>query len=190
MLKSRGVYKQKPTQLALDRIFPYTTCMTSGRKLRVGIVRFPGSNCDFDTLNYFKKSGHKAFFVWYKDKKLPVHDLLVLPGGFAFGDRFYKKATHTYTIDPGTLALTSPVMAPLRKAAKKGTPILGICNGFQILVKSGLLPGKLVQNDSKKFFCDYLDTKITGESFFDDRSMLGKTFKVPVAHGYGKYVVS
>src|ERR1700722_17165697 len=126
------------------------------KKLRVGIVRFPGSNCDFDTFNYFKKYGHRPFFIWYTDTKLPPLDLLVLPGGFAFGDRSYRKATGSYTIDPGKLALKSPVMKAVHSAAKRGTPILGICNGFQILVKAGLLPGMLERNDSRKFFCDYV----------------------------------
>jgi phosphoribosylformylglycinamidine synthase len=159
------------------------------KKLRVGIVRFPGSNCDFDALNFFKKFGHEAEFIWYKDIKLPQYDLLVLPGGFAFGDRFYAKATGRYRIDPGALATHSPVMKVVKLAARSGVPILGICNGFQILVKTGLLPGKLVQNDSKKFFCDYVRCKVGGASFFRDRSMHGKTFTVPVAHGYGKYVI-
>ncbi len=160
------------------------------KKLTVGIVRFPGSNCDLDTLRFFKDFGHNATFIWYKDKKLPNVDLLVLPGGFAFGDRSYAKATGEYVIDPGKLALTSPIMKAVRAAAKKGVQILGICNGFQILVKAGLLPGKLVRNDSDRFFCDYVDCTITGISFFKEKSILGKTFSVPVAHGYGKYVVS
>ena len=160
------------------------------RKLKVGIVRFPGSNCDFDTLNYFRKFGHKPFFIWYRDTKFPPLDLLVLPGGFAFGDRSYKQATGAYTIDPGKLALKSPVMKIIRSVARSGIPILGICNGFQILVKARLLPGKLTQNDSQKFFCDYTDCEVTGTSFFHDKSLLGKTYSIPVAHGYGKYTAS
>ena len=153
-------------------------------------MRFPGSNCDFDTLNFFKKAGHSAEFVWYREIKLPRYDLLVLPGGFAFGDRFYTRATERYRIDPGALAVRSPVLKAVRKAAHSGLPILGICNGFQILVKAGLLPGKLLRNDSKKFFCDYVSCKVVGGSFFRDKSMQKKSFTIPVAHGYGKYVVS
>ncbi|MBC7836650.1 phosphoribosylformylglycinamidine synthase subunit PurQ, partial [Acetobacteraceae bacterium] len=160
------------------------------RKLKVGVVRFPGSNCDFDTINFFKKFGHSASFIWFKDTKLPKVDLIVLPGGFAFGDRSYKKATGAYIIDPGALAIAAPIMKVLRHAAKQGIPMLGICNGFQILVKAGLLPGKLIQNDSQKFFCDYVACEVTGPSFFNDTHMLGKTYSVPVAHGYGKYFVS
>mgnify|MGYP001558949249 CR=1 FL=1 len=160
------------------------------KKLRVGIVRFPGSNCDFDTLNFFKKAGHGAEFVWYREIKIPHYDLLVLPGGFAFGDRLYTKATGQYRIDPGALAVRSPVLKAIRGAARSGLPILGICNGFQILIKAKLLPGKLLRNNSKKFFCDYVACKVVGGSFFGDKSMQHKSFTIPVAHGYGKYVVS
>ncbi len=164
--------------------------MKDKKKLRVGVIRFPGSNCDFDTLNFFKKAGHSAKFVWYRETKLPRYNLLVLPGGFAFGDRFYTKATEHYRIDPGALAVRSPVLKAIRQAARSGLPILGICNGFQILVKAGILPGKLLRNDSKKFFCDYITCKVVGDSFFGDKSMKEKSFTVPVAHGYGRYVVS
>ena len=160
-----------------------------GKKLSVGVVRFPGSNCDFDALNFFKKFGHAAEFVWYKDTHVPRFDLLVLPGGFAFGDRSYIKATGSYHIDPGALAIGSPVLKAVRQAAHSGTPVLGICNGFQILVKAGLLPGKLLQNVSKKFFCDNVACKVTGNSFFGDDSMRNKTFKVPVAHGSARYAI-
>lgn len=153
-------------------------------------MRFPGSNCDFDTLNFFKKAKHSAEFVWYREIKLPQYDLLVLPGGFAFGDRLYTRATEHYRIDPGALAVRSPVLKAIRQAARSGLPILGICNGFQILVKAGLLPGKILRNNSKKFFCDYAACKVVGGSFFRDKSMQEKSFTIPVAHGYGKYVVS
>ncbi|OGG39726.1 phosphoribosylformylglycinamidine synthase I [Candidatus Jorgensenbacteria bacterium RIFCSPLOWO2_01_FULL_45_25b] len=158
--------------------------------MKVGVIRFPGSNCDFDTLHFFKKFGHKAEFIWYKDVSIPRYDLLVLPGGFAFGDRVYAKATGHYDIDPGVLAISSPVLKAIKRVVRLGVPILGICNGFQILVKAGLLPGKLVQNDSKKFFCDYVRCAVQGASFFGDPSMLGKTFIIPVAHGYGRYIAS
>ncbi|OGK18151.1 phosphoribosylformylglycinamidine synthase I [Candidatus Roizmanbacteria bacterium RIFCSPLOWO2_12_FULL_40_12] len=160
------------------------------KSLRVGVVRFPCSNCDFDTLRFFIKFGHRPEFIWHNENFFSSYDLLVIPGGFAFGDRVYKKATGKYEIDPGVQALRSPIMKAIYDFAKKGRPILGICNGFQILVKAGLLPGKLTQNNSQKFFCDFTICKITGDSFFGDKKMLGKKFKVPVAHGYGKYVVN
>ena len=154
------------------------------------MIRFPGSNCDFDALNFFKKFGHAAEFIWYKETTLPRYDLLVLPGGFAFGDRVYAKATAQYRIDPGALAVRSPVLKAIKRAAHAGAPMLGICNGFQILVKAGLLPGNLIQNKSKKFFCDNVGCEVVGVSFFGDHAMLGKTFNVPVAHGYGRYTIA
>ena len=162
---------------------------TSKKKLKVAIVRFPCSNCDFDALKFFKRYGHNAYFLWHKERKFPDMDLLVLPGGFAFGDRVYKKATGKYIIDPGEQAISSPVMKIVHKAADKGIPILGICNGFQILVKANLLPGKLEQNKSKKFYCDITICKIINDSFFGDRSLVGKLFRLPVAHGYGRYII-
>lgn len=160
------------------------------KKMNVGVLRFPGSNCDFDALNFFRKFGHHAEFVWYKNTILPRYDVLVLPGGFAFGDRLYTEATGRYRIDPGALAVRSPVLKAIKRAARSGVPILGICNGFQILVKAGLLPGALIQNDSKKFFCDYVACRMGGTSFFGDRSLVNKTFTIPVAHGYGNYAIA
>ena len=154
--------------------------------MTVGIVRFPGSNCDFDVLKFFQRFGHKAEFIWYRETKIKNYDLLVLPGGFAFGDRVYKKATGKYVIDPGEQALKSPVMKAVFQAAKGGKPILGICNGFKILVKAGLLPGKIGQNKSRMFVCNWTDCQVK-EAFFGDKTLVGKTFKIPVAHGYGRY---
>jgi len=162
----------------------------SNRVLKVGIIRFPCSNCDFDALKFFQRFGHRPEFIWYKETKLKPFDLIVLPGGFAFGDRVYKKATGSFVIDPGTQALTSPVMIVVKKAAKSGVPILGICNGFQILVKAGLLPGRLIQNKSKLFFCDWTTCRVVGKSVFGDKRLLNKLLKLPVAHGYGRYQVS
>ncbi|MBI3572061.1 phosphoribosylformylglycinamidine synthase I [Candidatus Kaiserbacteria bacterium] len=157
------------------------------KRLRVAVLRFPGSNCDFDTLRFFRRFGHEAEFVWYRDKEIPPADLIVLPGGFAFGDRSYRRATGAYAMDPGVLAVRSPIMPALRAAAKRGRPILGICNGFQILVHAGLLPGKLVQNKFGKFFCDTVACTVTGQSFFGDTRLLGTKFDIPIAHGYGRY---
>ncbi|MBI2039347.1 MAG: phosphoribosylformylglycinamidine synthase I [Candidatus Niyogibacteria bacterium] len=158
--------------------------------MRIGIIRFPGSNCDYDALKFFAKAGHAPFFVWYKEHRIPKCDFLVLPGGFAFGDRVYEKATAKYTIDPGVLALRSLIMAAIRKWAAAGKPILGICNGFQILVKAGLLPGALLQNESKRFFCDWTTCRVSGASVFGDMRLLKKKLRLPVAHGYGRYHAS
>merc|ERR1711871_1859899 len=120
-------------------------------KMKVGIIRYPGSNCDFDTQRYFG-----GFFIWHTETSFDVLnelDLLVIPGGFAYGDRHYVKATGKYIISPGTMAINSPATAIIKEAAKRKIPILGICNGFQILTQLNLLPGKLVFNNTKKFIC-------------------------------------
>ena len=156
----------------------------------VGVVRYPGSNCDFDTIKFFEKYGHRTEFIWYTESEANNYDIVVIPGGFAFGDRVYSKATHDYHIDPGKLASESPVANIIRGADKKGTPILGICNGFQVLTNIGLLPGKLVQNDSKDFFCGHILCEVIGASFFHDKDLQNKEISIPVAHGYGRYSVS
>lgn len=121
--------------------------MNKNMNKKVGVIRYPGSNCDLDTLNYFENS----FFIWHKETELPEIDLLVIPGGFAFGDRDYESATGKYTISPGTMAIRSPVTKLIYKAVEKKIPILGICNGFQILTKLKLLPGELIKNNDNKF---------------------------------------
>jgi len=147
--------------------------------MSVGIIQYPGSNCDQDTLRYFEKDN--SFFIWHKETVFPENmKLLVIPGGFAFGDRLYSAATDKYTISPGTMALESPVSAIIRQCAEKKIPILGICNGFQILTQMGLLPGKLSFNDNKKFTCkkvkcDILDSYTT--DFY-------------IANSYGKYEIT
>lgn len=160
------------------------------RPLEVAVIRFPGSNCDFDTLKFFHNDGHHAEFLWHEETTIPKADLLFLPGGFAFGDRKYKKATSDYTIDPGVQALSCPVMRVVDQWVKDDRPILGVCNGFQILVHAGILPGKLEQNDIKKFYCDDIDVMVEGRSFFNSRPMLGNVYHINVAHGYGRYVVA
>lgn len=155
--------------------------------LNVAIVTFPGSNCDRDTLKFFRNGGHNAEFVWYKDRAEPRAGLLVLPGGFAFGDRVYSQATGSYRLDPGIQALNTPVMDTIRKWGEQGRPILGICNGFQILVHAGMLPGTLKRNESDRFFCDDVDCLIEGRSFFNAEHMLGNSYHVNIAHGFGRY---
>ena len=114
--------------------------------MKVGIIRYPGSNCDYDAQRYFG-----GFFIWHTETSFQVLkdlDLLVIPGGFAYGDRYYIKATGKYTISPGTMAINSPVTVVIKEAAKRKIPILGICNGFQILTQLDLLPGKLELNNT------------------------------------------
>lgn len=143
--------------------------------MHTGIIRYPGSNCDFDALRYFENS----FFIWHTENELPNRpmDLLVIPGGFAFGDRDYSEATGKYKIDPGKKALESPVSDLILKAYNKGITILGICNGFQILTKMGLLPGGLVENKDKKFHSYPLNC------VFED----GSNYDIPIANNHGIY---
>ena len=127
--------------------------------MKVGIIVYPGSNCDKDTLMYFPN----AHYIWHKTDKLLNNniDLLVLPGGFAFGDRYYKNATGEYVISPGQMALESPVTQIIKKANENKIPIIGICNGFQILTKMNLLPGELTLNIDKKFTCKNIKCELT-----------------------------
>lgn len=122
--------------------------------MRTGIIRFPGSNCDYDALHYFEDS----FIIWHKETEYPEDmDFLVIPGGFAFGDRIYDTATGEYEISPGTKCLESPVIEIIKEAANRKVPILGICNGFQILTKMGLLQGELQLNENSRFTCKMVD---------------------------------
>ena len=142
--------------------------------MKTGIVRYPGSNCDFDALRYFENSR----FIWHTETKLPSDiDLLVIPGGFAFGDRVYEKATENYKIQPGRKAVESPVSNLILEACEKKIVVLGICNGFQILTHLGLLPGTLVENSDKKFhsrpeICRFND---------------GQEFTIPIANNFGVF---
>ena len=149
--------------------------------MKVGIIRYPGSNCDYDTQRYFE-----GFFIWHTETSFDVLnglDLLVIPGGFAYGDRYYNKATEEYTISPGTMAIKSSVTAVIREAAKRKIPILGICNGFQILTQLGLLPGKLELNNTKKFICK----KVKCVAYVDDKETIAET-NMYIANSYGNYV--
>jgi len=148
--------------------------------MKVGIVVYPGSNCDRDTLNYFTD----ARFIWHKKDKLSESiDLLVVPGGFAFGDRYYQNATGEYVISPGQMALESPVTQIIKKAYEDKIPILGICNGFQILTKMNLLPGELTLNIDKKFTCKKVKCEYNKENKKED-------LYLQVANSYGNYQVT
>ena len=122
-------------------------------------------------------------YIWHKETDFSLLDnidLVVLPGGFAFGDRIYNKATENYIISPGTMALSSPVSVIIKEAVNRNIAILGICNGFQILTQMGLLPGKLLLNDSKKFFSKKVKCNISYRDYIDSTELY-------VANSYGKY---
>ena len=146
---------------------------------RVAVIRFPGSNCDADTLRAARNAGADAYYVWHRDGNLQQADAVVLPGGFAFGD--YLRA--------GAIARFSPVMAAVRAHAEAGGPVLGICNGFQVLCEAGMLPGALMRNARLTFASLPVRVRVeTDDTPFTAAFERGATFWVPVAHGEGRYV--
>ena len=147
--------------------------------MKVGIVVFPGSNCDRDmyhVLNDVFKID--AEFFWH-EKRLPKNlDAVILPGGFSYGDR----------LRAGVIAAHSPVISDIRKFADKGMPILGVCNGFQILVESGLLPGVLLKNNSLNFMCKWTNLVVQNTSTpFTNKLKLNQKIPIPIANGEGRY---
>jgi len=152
--------------------------------INIGIIRYPGSNCDIETMKYFKFNNTNCFYIWHKENDINIlHNvhLLILPGGFAFGDRIYNKATDNYEISPGTMALNSPVVKLIHAAVEKSIPILGICNGFQILTQMKLLPGKLIINNCKHFKCKKVDCIV-------DYNKTKHNTQLFIANSYGKYI--
>jgi phosphoribosylformylglycinamidine synthase len=145
---------------------------------RVGVVVFPGSNCEFDVERSFNNLGAEAELVWHGESKLPNVDIVVLPGGFAHGD--YLRT--------GAIARFSPIMGAVETHARDGGPVLGICNGFQILCEAGLLPGALRKNAGLKFLCKWVEVRVDNpESAFTARAQLGSTLKVPINHFEGNW---
>ena len=147
--------------------------------MKAAVIVFPGSNCDRDVKVALEKvTGGTASMVWHGDAAVPATDLIVLPGGFAYGD--YLRT--------GAMAAHSPIMRDVVAKAKAGTPVLGICNGFQVLCEAGLLPGVLMRNASLKFVCRDVLLKVeqTG-TLFTNRFKQGEVIRIPVAHGDGNY---
>jgi phosphoribosylformylglycinamidine synthase I len=146
---------------------------------KVGVVVFPGSNCDRDAYNAFRNVlNQEVEFLWHKETNLNGVELVVLPGGFSYGD--YLRS--------GAIARFSPIMSEVVRFAKRGGLVLGICNGFQVLVESGLLPGALLRNAGLKFICRqvYLRTETVNTPFTSGLEK-GQILKVPIAHGDGNY---
>jgi phosphoribosylformylglycinamidine synthase len=148
--------------------------------MKFGVVVFPGSNCDHDA--WYAASQileQEAEFIWHDEHKLGNVDAVILPGGFAYGD--YLRC--------GAIAKFSPVMQAVRKFAAQGGTVLGICNGFQILVEAGLLPGALVRNRGLKFVCRPVRVRVeTTNSPFTCDATKGQVLMMPVAHGEGCYI--
>jgi phosphoribosylformylglycinamidine synthase subunit PurQ / glutaminase len=148
---------------------------------RVAVIRFPGSNCDFDTLRAVQVQGGDAFFVWHRETDLRGADIVILPGGFSYGD--YLRS--------GAIARFSPIMQAVQRHAREGGPLLGICNGFQILCEAQLLPGALLRNAGLTFVSKPVDVTVeqTDTAFTCDYEP-GARLRLPVAHGEGRYVAS
>ena len=149
------------------------------KKKKFGVVVFPGSNCDADCLYVLKDVlGQPSEFIWHKSGTLGDVEAVVLPGGFSYGD--YLRT--------GAIARFSPVMNAVIEFARKGRPVIGICNGFQILLEAGLLPGAMLRNRSLSFVCRTVDLVVErAEGTFTGRCRKGETLRMPVAHGEGNY---
>ncbi|HJS68782.1 MAG TPA: phosphoribosylformylglycinamidine synthase subunit PurQ [Nitrososphaera sp.] len=147
---------------------------------KIGIAVFPGSNCDRDVHHVLNKViGVQADFIWHTKDRISGYDAMIIPGGFAFGDR----------LRAGIIAAHSPIVQEVKRMAKDGTPVLGICNGFQILVESGLLPGALMMNDSLRFVCRWTKVEVkNNRTPFTSQFAPRQTFGIPVAHGEGRYM--
>jgi phosphoribosylformylglycinamidine synthase len=145
------------------------------------VVVFPGSNREKDMADALERvSGHRPQLLWHKDTDIGKPDLMVLPGGFAYGD--YLRC--------GAIAAHSPVMKEVIRLAKAGTPLLAVCNGFQMLVETRLVPGALLRNASLKFMCKSVNLRLeAGSPTFTSRMKPGDVITVPIAHGEGNYVI-
>ncbi len=145
----------------------------------IAVLRFPGSNCDDDTRHAFAGVlGARARFVWHTERELGPADAVVVPGGFSYGD--YLRS--------GALAAHSPVMEAVRAFARRGGPVLGICNGFQILTEAGLLPGALAQNEGLRFACHDVHVRVEADGPFTRAYRQGQVLRLPIAHHEGRYV--
>lgn len=150
--------------------------------LTIGVPIFPGSNCDRDVYhvltNIYKV---KADLLWHKKDNIKKYDAIIIPGGFSFGDR----------LRAGIIAAHSPIIKEVKRCGNQGVPILGICNGFQILVESELLPGSLIKNNSLKFICKWTDLKVRNTNTpFTLSFEKHEVFKIPIANGEGRYILN
>lgn len=147
--------------------------------MRFGVVVFPGSNCDADVYHAIRDvMGQPVDYVWHKDTAADGYDCLVLPGGFSYGD--YLRT--------GAIARFSPIMAAVAEHAAAGKPLIGICNGFQMLLEMGLLPGAMLRNDSLQFRCHFQHLRVENAgTMFTSRFAPGEVISVPIAHGEGNY---
>jgi phosphoribosylformylglycinamidine synthase subunit PurQ / glutaminase len=149
--------------------------------VRVGILVFPGSNCERDVHTVLTQyAGIEPELIWHTKNDLGKYDAFIVPGGFSYGD----------SLRAGAIAAHSPVIGELKKMAKQNVPILGICNGFQILVESNMLPGALTTNSSLKFVCKRADLVVENNTTpFTSLFKRGEIISIPVAHGQGRYII-
>jgi phosphoribosylformylglycinamidine synthase len=147
--------------------------------MKCGIVVFPGSNCDHDCYHILKHVLQlDTHWIWHKDEALESFDFIILPGGFSYGDY----------LRPGAIARFSPIMKSVIDYANQGGRVLGICNGFQILVESGLLPGVLMDNEGQRFICKNLTLRVeNNDTPFTSQCQAGDVLKIPINHGQGRY---
>ena len=147
--------------------------------MKFGIVTFPGSNCDYDAFHaVVDEFGEEAVYLWHKERDLAGSDVLVLPGGFSYGD--YLRA--------GAIARFSPIMNEVVAHAERGGPVLAVCNGFQIACEAGLLPGALLRNDNLRFQSDWVRLRVeTTATMFTEKYERGTILRIPIAHGEGRY---
>ena len=147
--------------------------------MKFGVVIFPGSNCDYDTFNVLRDVFQmETVFLWHKDHNIKEVDCIILPGGFSYGD--YLRS--------GAIAKFSPLMQEVNEFALKGGLVLGICNGFQILLELGLLPGAMIRNKDLKFLCQHIYIRIEEKKTpFTNRGEKGQVLRIPIAHFDGNY---
>ncbi|WP_017729203.1 phosphoribosylformylglycinamidine synthase subunit PurQ [Halalkalibacterium ligniniphilum] len=147
--------------------------------MKFAVIVFPGSNCDADMYHAIKDAlGEEVDYVWHTETSLEGYDGILLPGGFSYGD--YLRS--------GAIARFSPVMNEVVKAANNGVPTLGVCNGFQVLLEAGLLPGAMQRNEQLKFICRPVELVVeNNETMFTSAYEQGETITIPVAHGEGNY---
>lgn len=147
--------------------------------MKFGVVVFPGSNCDHDCYHAVKNVLHQPVqFLWHGEKQIPQLDCIILPGGFSYGD--YLRT--------GAIAQYSPVMKEVKKHADRGGAVIGICNGFQILLESGLLPGAMLRNRDLHFICKYVHLRVDSQKTpFTKNIAQAEVLHIPVAHGEGNY---
>jgi phosphoribosylformylglycinamidine synthase subunit PurQ / glutaminase len=147
--------------------------------MKFGVVTFPGSNCDTDALHALTDQlGQTAVSLWHRDHDLQQCDVLILPGGFSYGD----------ALRAGAIARFSPIMQEVMAHARRGAPVIGICNGFQILCESHLLPGALMRNAGMKFVCDWVHLRVEHTaSQYTSGYRTGQVLRIPIAHGEGRF---